>query len=97
MKWFRLYSSVLHDPKVQRLTPALFKHWVNLLCLASEQDDRGMLPSLDDIAFALRIKPSEATQVMTQLRGAALRCVQCLHTLAAYLARHHSTARCAGG
>jgi hypothetical protein len=72
MKWFRLYSSVLHDPKVQRLSPALFKHWVNLLCLASEQDERGMLPCVDDIAFALRIKPSEAAQVMTQLRRAGL-------------------------
>ena len=72
MKWFRLYSSVLHDPKVQRLSPTLFKHWVNLLCLASEQDDRGLLPCVDDIAFALRIKPSEAAQVMTQLRRAGL-------------------------
>ena len=72
MKWLRLYSSVLHDPKVQRLSPALFKHWVNLLCLASEQEQRGLLPSVDDIAFTLRIKPSEAANVMKQLRCAGL-------------------------
>ena len=72
MKWLRLYSSVLHDPKVQRLSPALFKHWVNLLCLASEQEQRGLLPSVDDIAFTLRIKPSEAANVMKLLRCAGL-------------------------
>ena len=72
MKWFRLYSSVLQDPKVQRLSPALFKHWVNLLCLANESEPRGLLPCLDDIAFALRIKPSEAAAMMTQLRRAGL-------------------------
>jgi hypothetical protein len=73
MKWFRFYSEALHDPKVQRLSPALFKHWVNLLCLACERDDEGRLPeTVDDIAFLLRIKPSEAQSVMTQLRRAGL-------------------------
>jgi hypothetical protein len=72
MKWFRLYSEVLHDPKVQRLSSALFKHWINLLCLANESDTGGLLPCEDDIAFALRIKPSEAHTVMAQLRQAGL-------------------------
>ena len=72
MRWLRLYSSVLHDPKVQRLPPALFKHWINLLCLANESDPRGLLPCVEDIAYALRIKPCEARTVMTQLTRAGL-------------------------
>ncbi len=72
MKWFRLYSEVLHDPKVQRLSPALFKHWINLLCLANEQTPRGTLPAIDDIAFALRVKPSEGVKILTELGRAGL-------------------------
>jgi 5-methylcytosine-specific restriction endonuclease McrA len=72
IKWFRLYSFVLHDPKTQRLSPALFKRWINLLCLASESEPRGALPSVLDIAFALRVKPCGAERVLAQLRQARL-------------------------
>ena len=72
MKWFRLYSAVLHDPKVQRLSPAMFKHWINLLCLASAQDELGLLPSTEDIAFALRVQPAAALQIMTRFRRLGL-------------------------
>jgi hypothetical protein len=51
-RWFRLYASVLNDPKVQRLEPALFKTWINMLCAASEND--GIIPSIADLAFLLR-------------------------------------------
>lgn len=52
-RWFRMYSDVLDDPKVQKLPPVVFKVWVNLLCLAGRND--GVLPGIEDIAFALRI------------------------------------------
>jgi hypothetical protein len=45
--WLRLYTSILNDPKVQRLKAEHFKGWINLLCLAKEQD--GILPELPDI------------------------------------------------
>lgn len=67
MNWFRFYHDVLDDPKVQRLEPALFKAWVNLLCLASKADDRGHLPSVEDIAFALRIPDADAIDVVERL------------------------------
>lgn len=72
MKWFRFYTEALHDPKVQRLSPVLFKAWVNLLCLASQEENDGLLPSVEDIAFTLRIKPSEAESILTQLARAGL-------------------------
>jgi hypothetical protein len=72
MKWFRFYNEVLDDPKVQKLHPALFKHWVNLLCLASEMDDAGDLPSEETIAFRLRVKPCEVRAILAKLHAAGL-------------------------
>lgn len=65
MHWFRLYTDVLHDPKVQRLPGDLFKAWVNLLCLASQSD--GRLPKIEDIAFSLRINERDAQNSVTEL------------------------------
>ena len=72
MKWFRLYSSVLNDPKVQQLPPEMFKHWINMLCVASENTPRGELPPLDDLAFALRIRRSTCEKLLKKLAEAGL-------------------------
>ena len=72
MKWFRLYSSVLNDPKVQQLPPVLFKHWINILCVASEHEPRGTLPPIKDLAFALRMKPVRCEQILESLVAAGL-------------------------
>lgn len=52
-RWFRMYEEILDDPKVQKLSPELFKMWVNILALASRHN--GILPSLGDCAFAFRV------------------------------------------
>lgn len=64
MKWFRFYSEALHDPRVQRLAPADFKNWLNLLCLANEQEPRGTLPEQEHVAFALRVSYLKAAQIL---------------------------------
>lgn len=64
-RWFRMYTDVLDDPKVQKLPAALFKTWVNLLCLASRHD--GTLPPLDDIVFALRLDDETAADHIAEL------------------------------
>ena len=69
-RWFRFYEGALDDPKVQRLPPPVFKGWVNLLCLASR--DKGRLPSLSDIAFALRVTEHEADTLIQALLTAGL-------------------------
>jgi hypothetical protein len=63
--WFRFYSQAVSDPKVQRLTGNLFKTWINLLCLASNND--GALPCVQDIAFSLRITDKEASKRIEEL------------------------------
>lgn len=64
MKWFRFYSEVLHDSKVQTLPPEMFKHWANLLCLANEGQPRGTLPSIKQVAFVLHVKEDKAKAVL---------------------------------
>jgi hypothetical protein len=61
MKWFRFYNEVLDDPKVQTLSPELFKFWVNILCIASKND--GKLPSIEAISYHVRASVS-ATQCL---------------------------------
>jgi hypothetical protein len=70
MQWFRFYREVLDDPKVQRLPAHLFRTWVNLLCLGSENN--GKLPSVDDIAFKLRMSAQDAAQQLDELILAGL-------------------------
>jgi len=65
IQWFRFYVEALDDPKVQRLSPPLFKCWVNLLCLAAPTN--GELPSADDIAFKLRLSTHDTQQVLDEL------------------------------
>ncbi len=69
-RWFRVYDDLVHDRKVQDLPGPTFKAWINLLCLASKND--GVLPQIADIAFALRLQPPKATQLMQALTAAGL-------------------------
>lgn len=68
--WFRLYADLLNDPKVQNLDGDLFKSWINILCIASANE--GILPPIDDIAFALRMDKNGAETVVERLHNATL-------------------------
>lgn len=65
--WFRLYTSILTSRKVQRLKPPLFKHWVNFMALAGENNPRGTLPCAADIAFRLNISEDQAANALEEL------------------------------
>lgn len=67
--WFRMYREVLSSPKIQKLRPETFRAWINLLCCTS---DDGCLPSRDDIAFMLRLKPSKVQDHLSELIAAKL-------------------------
>jgi hypothetical protein len=69
-RWFRVYDNLVEDPKVQRLPDSVFRGLVNLWCLASQGD--GLLPSVGDISFKLRIKPAQAQKLLADLRNAGL-------------------------
>lgn len=72
MKWFRFYTEALHHPKVQRLPPQLFKHWVNLLCLVAQEETHGEVPSVSDVAYHLKVKEPAVLNLIDQLVGLQL-------------------------
>ena len=72
MEWFRFYHDAVDDPKVQRLSPKLFKHWINILCISSRNSDRGTLPNRQNIAFSLRVPESKVDQIIDALLDAGL-------------------------
>jgi hypothetical protein len=53
--WLRLYTDVVNSRKIQTLPDSAFKFWVNLLCLVKESGSEGLIPSIDDIAFGMRM------------------------------------------
>ena len=66
--WFRFYSEALSNHKLQSLPAYLFKTYFNLLCVASENDPRGVLPSIDVISFRLRLSRDETLKHLSELR-----------------------------
>ena len=68
--WFRVYDDLVDDPKIQRLDPTLFKALINVWCLASAHG--GVLPSIEVIAFRLRMKAEKVQRVLNELRAAGL-------------------------
>lgn len=72
MKWFRFYADALNDPKIQKLSGDTFKQWINLLCLASQQDQCGRLPSVDDIGFSLRLSGDAVASLVDELMARGL-------------------------
>jgi hypothetical protein len=69
-RWFRLYDDVLNDPKVQRLSGDTFKFWINMLCIASKNG--GVLPSIEDMAFALRVSNDVCSSLIDELKTCGL-------------------------
>jgi len=63
--WFRVYTGIIDDAKVMQLSCTHFKTWMLTLCMAKE--GAGTLPSLDVIAFKLRLRPDVAKKHLDAL------------------------------
>lgn len=69
--WLRLYTEILDDYDVNLLNDADFRMLVKLWCLARMSD--GMLPSVDRIAFRLRLpEPKVRASVSTLINAGYL-------------------------
>jgi tRNA splicing endonuclease len=69
-RWFRFYDDAINDPKILKLSDKLFRFWTGILCVASKND--GMLPSNEDMALLLRMKPDRVTDLFKELITAGL-------------------------
>lgn len=53
-RWFRFYAKSMRDPKVLKLSDKDYRLWMNLLCIASEND--GVLPCDVDLKLILGMR-----------------------------------------
>ena len=51
-RWFRFYADAMRNPKVARLSDFEFRLWMELLCVASEND--GSIPCVEDLKGILK-------------------------------------------
>ena len=58
-RWFRFYANAIDNEKLFALPDRLFKAWAFLLCIASETNDAGALPSTKTIARRLNFSEKE--------------------------------------
>jgi hypothetical protein len=69
-RWFRFYDDAVNDPKLLRLSDAMFRAWTMLLCIASKNN--GKLPPATDIALMLRVKETKVAEWLAVLTASGL-------------------------
>jgi hypothetical protein len=65
--WIKLYTEVLHDPKMHALTDKQFRACINLFALAGYTDKDGMIGTFEDIRFHLRLSRRDTESVLKRL------------------------------
>jgi hypothetical protein len=70
--WIKLYHEILRDPKMGRLPDRAWRRCIELFLLAGENGMDGVLPSLEDIAWGLRIPMDELTEDVETLKAAGI-------------------------
>lgn len=68
-QWIKLYLEITDDPKMGRLPDRLWRRAIELFMLAGEQDDDGLLPAVEDMAWRLRTSAEEVEQTLQALNG----------------------------
>lgn len=74
MPWFRLYSSILDEPKVQLLPDPLFKAWINILAVANRSETRGVIrtDSVNTLFWLRLVDRRELETLLNQLKASGL-------------------------
>lgn len=57
--YIKLYHEILHDPKMGRLTDNLWRRVIEIFLLAGENGQNGNLPSVENMAWELRLSIEE--------------------------------------
>lgn len=68
MKWFRMYTEIVDDPKMSDLSDREFRLFVSLLCVASEREKDGVINLCPDkIAWRIRASVKEVISLQEKL------------------------------
>lgn len=65
--WIKLYHEILHDPKIGQMSERLFTCMIKLFLLAGEKGEQGLLPSVKDMAWVLRMDAHELEDLLQEL------------------------------
>jgi len=65
--WIKLYTEILRDPKMCRLSDRLYRRVVESFLLAGEVERDGVLPPVGDMAWILRLDEGELVQDLETL------------------------------
>ena len=65
--WIKLYTEILSDPKMGRLSDKLFRRAIELFLLAGKEDKDGVLPPISDIAWNLHLSEKEVRNGLKEL------------------------------
>ena len=65
--WIKLYTEILSDPKMGRMSDKLFRRTIELFLIAGKDDRGGRLPEIDDIAWSLHISRNEVKSTLAEL------------------------------
>src|SRR3990167_2331293 len=68
MPWIKLYTEILSDPKMGQMTDGLWRRTMELFLLAGKSGNGGYLPSLQDIAWMLRIDTEQLSREIQELK-----------------------------
>ena len=66
-RWVKFYTEALHDRKMRKLGRVDKSVFYDLLLLAGQEDDSGYLPAIEDIAFELDMKITDAKKAIDKL------------------------------
>jgi hypothetical protein len=68
LKWLRLYTEILDDPKLFKLSDKDFRIFIDLMCVAQESDKGGIIDmSIPDIAWRVRLKEKDIQSTVDKL------------------------------
>ena len=67
--WIKLYHEILTDPKMGRMPDRLFRRTIELFLIAGKEDQGGMLPPVEDIAWMLRSTDKEIQKTLEDLEA----------------------------
>ena len=87
--WIKLYTEILHDPKMHALTDKQFRACINLFALAGYLDKDGLIGTADDIKFHLRLPRRAVESTLKRLTTAnILQFDEPNYTVTAFLKRN---------
>lgn len=66
--WIKLWIELLDDPKIGSLPNHLWRRFIELLLVAGEGDGNGLLPTVPQMAWRLRVSDNDLVKSLTSLR-----------------------------